>query len=48
MHFDFIHIRRDEIIRIAARCGAHNLRIFGSIARGEREIACDLNGELPS
>ena len=27
--------RRDEIIAIAARHGAGNIRVFGSIARGE-------------
>lgn len=27
--------RRDEIKRIAARHGARNIRVFGSVARGE-------------
>jgi predicted nucleotidyltransferase len=27
--------RREEILRIAAKHGARNLRIFGSVARGE-------------
>ena len=27
--------RRNEILEIAARHGAHNVRIFGSVARGE-------------
>jgi predicted nucleotidyltransferase len=27
-------LKRDEILRIAARRGARNLRIFGSVARG--------------
>ena len=27
--------RRQEILRIAARHGAHNVRVFGSVARGE-------------
>ena len=26
---------REEILRISARHGAHNVRIFGSVARGE-------------
>jgi predicted nucleotidyltransferase len=27
--------KREEILRIAARHGAYNVRIFGSVARGE-------------
>jgi hypothetical protein len=27
--------RRGEILRIAARHGAHNVRVFGSVVRGE-------------
>jgi hypothetical protein len=27
--------KREEILRIAARHGAHNVRVFGSVARGE-------------
>jgi hypothetical protein len=27
--------KREEILRLAARHGAHNLRVFGSAARGE-------------
>ncbi len=27
--------KREEILRISARHGAHNVRIFGSVARGE-------------
>ena len=27
--------RREEILRIAAKHGAHNVRVFGSVARGE-------------
>ena len=27
--------RRDEILRIAARHGAHDVRVFGSVVRGE-------------
>ena len=30
-----LHTKRLEILQIAARHGAHNLRVFGSIARGE-------------
>jgi hypothetical protein len=27
--------RRDEILRIAARHGAHDVRVFGSVVRGD-------------
>ena len=27
--------RRDEILRIASRHGAHDVRVFGSVVRGE-------------
>lgn len=30
-----LRARRDEILRIAAARGAHNVRVFGSVARGE-------------
>ena len=32
---DDIRARREEILMIAARHGVHNVRIFGSVARGE-------------
>jgi predicted nucleotidyltransferase len=32
---DLIKAKREEIIRIAARHGADNVRLFGSAARGE-------------
>jgi predicted nucleotidyltransferase len=32
---DIVLSKRDEILRIAARHGARNVRIFGSVARGE-------------
>jgi predicted nucleotidyltransferase len=35
--------KREEILRIAGRHGAHNLRVFGSVARGEAGAACDLD-----
>ena len=33
--------KRDEILRIAARHGATNVRIFGSVARGEASAESD-------
>lgn len=35
--------RREEILRLAGRRGAHNLRVFGSVARGEAKPGSDLD-----
>ena len=35
--------RRDEILRVAARYGARNVRIFGSVARHEATEMSDLD-----
>lgn len=35
--------RRQEILGIAARYGAHDVRIFGSVARGEAKETSDLD-----
>ncbi|MGO9116934.1 MAG: nucleotidyltransferase family protein [Desulfomonilaceae bacterium] len=35
--------KRDEILRVAARHGAINIRIFGSVARGEQDEKSDLD-----
>lgn len=35
--------RRDEILRLAVRRGAHNVRVFGSVARGEANENSDLD-----
>src|ERR1700674_1522924 len=35
--------RRDEILRLAKRRGAHSLRVFGSVARGESNESSDLD-----
>jgi predicted nucleotidyltransferase len=35
--------RREEILRLAAQRGAHNLRVFGSVARGEANDGSDLD-----
>ncbi len=37
-----IMAERDRICEIAARHGAYNIRIFGSVARGEAESDLDL------
>ena len=35
--------KRDEILRIAARHGASNVRVFGSVARGEANAQSDVD-----
>ncbi len=35
--------RRGEILRLAERHGARNLRVFGSVARGEANESSDLD-----
>jgi predicted nucleotidyltransferase len=40
---DLRNKRREEILEIAARHGARNVRIFGSVARGEADSNSDLD-----
>ena len=35
--------RREDILRVAAQYGAHNIRIFGSVARGKAGPDSDLD-----
>lgn len=35
--------KRKDILRIAARHGAYNVRIFGSVARGEARFDSDID-----
>lgn len=35
--------RRDELVRIAARYGVTNVRVFGSVARGEHHAQSDVD-----
>ena len=35
--------KRQEIMKIAARHGATNVRVFGSVARGEARSDCDID-----
>lgn len=35
--------KRDEILRIASKHGARNVRVFGSVARGEADGGSDLD-----
>lgn len=40
---DLLKQKRDEILRIAAKHGAHNVRVFGSVARGEADEQSDID-----
>lgn len=40
---DLLKEKRDEIVRIAAQHGAYNLRVFGSVARGEANADSDVD-----
>ncbi|MBI3943027.1 MAG: nucleotidyltransferase family protein [Chloroflexi bacterium] len=43
---EILHTKREEILRIATRHGAYNVRIFGSVARGEESPESDLLVEM--
>jgi predicted nucleotidyltransferase len=38
-----LRANRDEILRIAGQRGAYNVRVFGSVARGEATRASDVD-----
>ena len=40
---ELLQEKRDEILQIAARHGAHNVHVFGSAARGEARIDSDVD-----
>jgi predicted nucleotidyltransferase len=40
---DLLKSRREEILRIAAKHGARNVRVFGSVARGEADLKSDID-----
>lgn len=40
---ELVRAKRDEILRIAAKHGARNVRVFGSVARGEADQASDVD-----
>jgi uncharacterized protein len=40
---ELIKGRREEILQIAARHGAHNVRVFGSVVRGEARPDSDVD-----
>ena len=38
-----LHAHRDEILRLATEFGARNVRLFGSVARGEDQEGSDVD-----
>jgi len=40
---EVLRAKREEILRIAAQHGARNVRIFGSVARGEAKLDSDVD-----
>lgn len=38
-----VRARRDDVLRIAARHGARNVRVFGSVARGDAIESSDVD-----
>jgi uncharacterized protein len=40
---ELLQSKRDDILRIANRYGAYNVRIFGSVARGEADEQSDID-----
>ena len=40
---ELLRARREEILRLAASHGARNIRVFGSVARGEADQASDVD-----
>ena len=40
---DLLRERREEILQVAAKHGARNVRVFGSIARGEDDERSDID-----
>ncbi|MHC4445430.1 MAG: nucleotidyltransferase family protein [Planctomycetota bacterium] len=41
--YQLLQDKREEILEIAARHGAHNVRVFGSVVRGEAGDRSDLD-----
>ena len=40
---ELLQIKREEILQLADRHGAYNIRIFGSVARGEADRDSDID-----
>jgi predicted nucleotidyltransferase len=40
---DLLKAKRDEILRVCAKYGAYNVRVFGSVARSEADEQSDID-----
>ena len=40
---ELLHEKREDILRVASRRGATNIRVFGSVARGESDANSDID-----
>ena len=40
---ELLHEKRDEVMRVAAKHGARNVRVFGSAVRGEERPESDID-----
>lgn len=40
---NILKTKRNDILRLAAQHGAHNVRVFGSVARGEASPTSDID-----
>jgi predicted nucleotidyltransferase len=43
VNLDLLRKKREEIINIASKHGAYNVRVFGSVARGEADEKSDID-----
>lgn len=43
MNIQSLREKREEIMQVAAKHGARTVRVFGSVARGEADVASDLD-----
>jgi predicted nucleotidyltransferase len=42
-HGKLLKEKREDILRVAAKYGAHHVRLFGSVARGEADELSDID-----
>jgi len=40
---ELLQEKREDILRVCAKFGAHNVRVFGSVARGESDEQSDID-----
>jgi predicted nucleotidyltransferase len=40
---ELLHEKREDILRVASKRGASNVRVFGSVARGEADAKSDID-----